>query len=327
MIPRRPGRPIGVGVQLPEVEREVRWPELRSIARTAEAGRVRLDLGGRPPALPLRGRLDPRAVGGMDDARRPRGGDRPDRARAAGRRVRVPRPVHAREARRDRRGDLGRAAGAGGGRGLERARVRGARGPVRPADRAVRGVVHDRADAAPGRGHRLLGPVLPGAGRGAAAAAGARRRATDPGRLVGPADARGDAAPRRRRGTRGTRTRRTPRRACRPSGRSWTRRRAAAGVDPAGIERTVAVLVRMPGGAGRRSVYAAGRTGPPLEGSPEHMAEELRAYAARGDRPRPAGRWTRSPRRRSPRWHPSSSSSTAAEAGPRNPSVAARAGW
>jgi alkanesulfonate monooxygenase SsuD/methylene tetrahydromethanopterin reductase-like flavin-dependent oxidoreductase (luciferase family) len=37
MIPRRPGRPIGVGIQLPEVEREVRWPELRSIARRAEA--------------------------------------------------------------------------------------------------------------------------------------------------------------------------------------------------------------------------------------------------------------------------------------------------
>ena len=36
MIPRRSGRPLGVGVQLPEVEREVRWPELRSIARTAE---------------------------------------------------------------------------------------------------------------------------------------------------------------------------------------------------------------------------------------------------------------------------------------------------
>ncbi len=35
-IPRRAGRPIGVGVQLPEVEREVRWPELRAIARTAE---------------------------------------------------------------------------------------------------------------------------------------------------------------------------------------------------------------------------------------------------------------------------------------------------
>jgi probable F420-dependent oxidoreductase len=36
MIPRRSGRPLGVGVQLPEVEREVRWPELRAIARTAE---------------------------------------------------------------------------------------------------------------------------------------------------------------------------------------------------------------------------------------------------------------------------------------------------
>jgi probable F420-dependent oxidoreductase len=36
MIPRRPGRPLGVGVQLPEVEREVRWPELRAMARTAE---------------------------------------------------------------------------------------------------------------------------------------------------------------------------------------------------------------------------------------------------------------------------------------------------
>lgn len=36
MIPRTPGRPLGVGVQLPEVEREVRWPELRAIARTAE---------------------------------------------------------------------------------------------------------------------------------------------------------------------------------------------------------------------------------------------------------------------------------------------------
>jgi len=36
VIPRRPGRPLGVGVQLPEVERVVRWPEVRAIARTAE---------------------------------------------------------------------------------------------------------------------------------------------------------------------------------------------------------------------------------------------------------------------------------------------------
>ena len=38
MIPRTPGRPIGVGIQLPEVEREVRWPELLAMARAAESG-------------------------------------------------------------------------------------------------------------------------------------------------------------------------------------------------------------------------------------------------------------------------------------------------
>ena len=57
-IPRAAGRPIGVGIQLPEVEREVRWPELRAIARLAEAGGLRLDLGGRPPAVPVRERRD-----------------------------------------------------------------------------------------------------------------------------------------------------------------------------------------------------------------------------------------------------------------------------
>jgi alkanesulfonate monooxygenase SsuD/methylene tetrahydromethanopterin reductase-like flavin-dependent oxidoreductase (luciferase family) len=36
-IARAAGRPIGVGIQLPEVEREIRWPELRAIARLAEA--------------------------------------------------------------------------------------------------------------------------------------------------------------------------------------------------------------------------------------------------------------------------------------------------
>jgi probable F420-dependent oxidoreductase len=36
MLPRRAGRLLGVGVQLPEVEREVRWPELRDMARVAE---------------------------------------------------------------------------------------------------------------------------------------------------------------------------------------------------------------------------------------------------------------------------------------------------
>jgi len=36
MLPRAAGRPVGVGIQLPEIEREVRWPEYRAIARAAE---------------------------------------------------------------------------------------------------------------------------------------------------------------------------------------------------------------------------------------------------------------------------------------------------
>jgi alkanesulfonate monooxygenase SsuD/methylene tetrahydromethanopterin reductase-like flavin-dependent oxidoreductase (luciferase family) len=56
----------------------------------------------------------------------------------------------------------------------------------------------------------------------------------------------------------------------------------AAGRDPAEIERTVAVLVQMPGGTGRfAGNYTASRI-PALAGSPEVMAEELRAYARAG---------------------------------------------
>jgi probable F420-dependent oxidoreductase len=55
-----------------------------------------------------------------------------------------------------------------------------------------------------------------------------------------------------------------------------------AGRDPADIERTVAVQVRLPGGQGRiQGSYAP--AGPaPLEGAPARMADELRAYAAEG---------------------------------------------
>lgn len=57
----------------------------------------------------------------------------------------------------------------------------------------------------------------------------------------------------------------------------------AAGRDPAAIERTVAVLLRLPGGTGR----VMGDTDPkqavaPLEGPPEAIAEALRAYAREG---------------------------------------------
>jgi alkanesulfonate monooxygenase SsuD/methylene tetrahydromethanopterin reductase-like flavin-dependent oxidoreductase (luciferase family) len=54
------------------------------------------------------------------------------------------------------------------------------------------------------------------------------------------------------------------------------------GRDPSGIERTVAVQVRFPGGTGRiQGDYAAAQQ-TPLEGTPDEMAEVLRAYAKEG---------------------------------------------
>jgi alkanesulfonate monooxygenase SsuD/methylene tetrahydromethanopterin reductase-like flavin-dependent oxidoreductase (luciferase family) len=51
----------------------------------------------------------------------------------------------------------------------------------------------------------------------------------------------------------------------------------AAGRDPGEIERTVAVLVRLPGASGGREYDA-----PPLAGSAEAIADGLRAYARQG---------------------------------------------
>jgi len=57
----------------------------------------------------------------------------------------------------------------------------------------------------------------------------------------------------------------------------------AAGRDPAAIERTVAVQVRMPGGTGRTMGDSdAKQDVAPLQGSPDAIAEELRAYAREG---------------------------------------------
>lgn len=53
------------------------------------------------------------------------------------------------------------------------------------------------------------------------------------------------------------------------------------GRDPSAVERTVAVHVRLPGGSGRiQGEYSA--TLPPLEGSPAEIAAVLRAYAGEG---------------------------------------------
>jgi probable F420-dependent oxidoreductase len=55
------------------------------------------------------------------------------------------------------------------------------------------------------------------------------------------------------------------------------------GRDPADIERTVAVLVQLPGGTGRTmGDSTVSQTARPLDGTAEEMAEELRAYARAG---------------------------------------------
>ena len=54
------------------------------------------------------------------------------------------------------------------------------------------------------------------------------------------------------------------------------------GTDPETIERTVAVHVRFPDGVGRIQGSYAPAPPPPLEGSPEQMAERMRAYAREG---------------------------------------------
>lgn len=57
---------------------------------------------------------------------------------------------------------------------------------------------------------------------------------------------------------------------------------ARVGRDPEAVEATVAVLVRMPGGTGRRQGDYTDATPNPLQGPPEVIAEELKAYARAG---------------------------------------------
>ena len=139
------------------------------------------------------------------------------------------------------------------GRGLERRGVRRARRAVRPPDLALRGGVHGRPDAAR-RGRDRLRRASTSQARDAELLP---RPARPGGPLLligssGAADARARRSRTWTRGTPGTRTRATRRRASRAlrddGGRAPP---AAAGRDPAEIERTVAVLVRMPGGTGR----------------------------------------------------------------------------
>ena len=54
------------------------------------------------------------------------------------------------------------------------------------------------------------------------------------------------------------------------------------GREPGDVERTAAVLVRLPGGAGRLQGDPAQGLLPPVRGEPEPLAEALRAYAGEG---------------------------------------------
>ncbi len=56
----------------------------------------------------------------------------------------------------------------------------------------------------------------------------------------------------------------------------------AAGRDPAAIERTATVLVQLPGGTGREQGVERDEGVPPWRGSPEELVEALRSYARAG---------------------------------------------
>ena len=55
-----------------------------------------------------------------------------------------------------------------------------------------------------------------------------------------------------------------------------------AGRKPAEVERTVAVLIELPGSSGRKDAFEVSVDAPPLTGNPQHLADELRRYARAG---------------------------------------------
>jgi len=57
---------------------------------------------------------------------------------------------------------------------------------------------------------------------------------------------------------------------------------AKVGRDPAEVERTVAVLVELPGGAGRVQGGYSKEAPAPMAGGPIEMVETLRGYAGEG---------------------------------------------
>ena len=240
--------------------------------------RSRFGLGGRPLPLPRRGRVA-RAVGGVDAAGGPGRGDLAGHAGTARGCHRLPPADRAGQARRHRGRDQRRSARAGSGCRLERRGVRRLRLPPRAAGRPLRGGLHHRPDAAARGPHRLRRPLLPGARLRAAAARSAARGPTAAHRLQRPADAAHHDAlgaglerlvPDVRQLSGGYRR---PARAgrCRlPGGGPRPGRGGAHGGR-----------LRAPARSPRRT-RPTDPAAPPLEGSPEQLAQALRDLAAEG---------------------------------------------
>ena len=136
-----------IGVQLPEVEWEVPFPELIGMAQLAEGVGVRFALARRSsvvrPACRHAG-----TMGGVDVARRTRRVDDDDRTRPAGGVHVVPCAGDARQNRGHRRRGLGWPADRRARRRLEHAGLSGVRVPVRQSGGPLRGGVHDHPHAA-----------------------------------------------------------------------------------------------------------------------------------------------------------------------------------
>ncbi len=282
MIPRRGGRPIGVGIQLPEVEREVRWPEVRAIARLAEqAGFDSIWLGDhllyRYPSGEARGPWEAwTTLAGLAEA---------TEHVALGPLVAAT-AFHAPFMLAKQAASVDEISG---GR-----LVLGLGAGWNPAEFGALGVPFDHRVSRFEEAFTIVRTLLRD---GAIDFAGEWFTARDavllprPARAGGPSLLIGSTGARMLAATipyvdawnswyadTGNR----------PEGVAPLRARVdeaalAAGRDPADIERTAAVLVRLPGGTGR----IVGDTDPrqavrPLEGGPGDMAAALRAYAAEG---------------------------------------------
>jgi probable F420-dependent oxidoreductase len=282
MIPRRPGRPIGVGIQLPEVEREVRWPELRAIARAAEqAGFDSIWLGDhllyRYPSGETRGPWEAwTTLAALAEATE-RVALGPLVAAGA---FHAPFMLAKQAATVDE---------VSGGR-----LVLGLGAGWNPVEFAALGVPFDHRIARFEEAFTIVRTLL---SEGRIDVRGQFFTARDaellprPARPGGPPLLIGSSGPRMLAATlpyvdawnawyvdTGNRARGVA-----PLRAVVDAAAAAAGRDPAAIERTVAVLVQLPGGTGRIVGDPDRRRAvPPLRGSPEAMAAELMVYAREG---------------------------------------------